>query len=762
MTHRWLVAACAILLPGLVLLPAWQLGGLGAREDDILYYYPSRVWFGEMIRAGEAPFLNPWTGLDRPFLADPQSAVFYPTTWLFAVLPPAVAYGGSLWLHYSLALWGMYRLLRALKLDLRAALLGGIAFAFCGFMLAHRAHFALQHAAAWTPLVFWRLLRLVERPGGRRLAFAAGAAALQSFAGHIQIAAITALGSLVWLVALRFQLRRVVIGWGGAWVLAGGLFAVQIVPTLLHLRECTRGQRGYMDFVENSWYPQSVVGWFLPMFTGQRTPNFFDERYWGPSHQVEQFSYGGIGVLVLAAAAIFNGWRGERRRRAWVMLAIFSLLLALGLFGPICPLLYWLPGANLFRVPARALLLVNLVGAALAAGVLHDLSASRTPQRARLRALLLGWTRRPVVLTLVVIASTAAVTAMIALLLPADVRSAALASIAPWRTGIWVSALVMVVTVAMIGWIVRGWDQPWRAKLLIPLLVVDLGIIGWTIDVPVEARGPGDLLDSPGREELREYLRGGPGLLWVVTGRHQGVPGEYVDSIDKLAANTNILAHVPTLTDYGPLQPRFVPAMLQFKPWGEAERAIELLQASDWMRAVGVQWVLLCEPDLPAPSGTLVATLPKGYRLFRVADDVSPVVVKGLPANMRIELIDASATQSIVRVFRTDETIGAVSASKKARVTIPRLAWSGWSATIGANQVPVERTSAGFISFEILPDREHSIGLAYWPPGLVSGAGVTILSMLVWIYLVFASDRSVWIQRAFGGAGVVDPDSTLS
>lgn len=743
MKYRWLVAACVVLLPGLLLFPAWQLGGLGAREDDILYYLPSRTWFGEMLRAGWLPFLNPWTGLDRPFLADPQSAVFYPTTWLFAVLPPLAAYAASLWLHYSLALWGMYRLLRSANFNVTSALFGGVAFAFCGFLVAHRAHFALQHAAAWTPWVFWRLARLAEQPNARRLVFAALLAALQAFAGHIQIAALTALGTLVWLLGAHGARRRVLTGWAGTWLLAGGLFAVQFVPTLLLIRECTRTQRGYLDFVENSWCPQSLVGWWLPMFFGQRTPNFFDQPYWGPSHQVEQFSYGGLSVLILTAGAIVNGWRGDRQRRPWVALLIFALLLALGLFGPICPLIYWLPGANLFRVPARGLLLVNLAGAALAAGVVNELAAPLSPRRARLRWLLLRWTSRPLLLPLLAISGVLAATALLAWLLPSDLRNMALGAAAPWRTSNLVPLGLTVISLFALRWIVRAWDRPRRTAWMIPLLLLDLGIIGWTIDIPAGAHSPSDLLESPGRSELLRYLSGSSGRLWIVTGRQHGVPGEYVDSINKLAANTNILAHVATLTDYGPLQPRFVPPAMQFKPWGECEHPAELLASPDWLRAVGVEWVLLCEPDLPAPPGELVATLSSGYRLYHVLSHVADINVEGLPAGYSVDLLQFSPYELRIRLHNESQSGSANHDDHLLRVTIPRLAWNGWRVA-GDDAAAIERTPEGLITFAIHQSLRGELAMGYSPPGLAIGAMISGGTVLV-LLLLFGFE---WRQRA--------------
>ena len=116
-----ILLALAILLPSVAMTPVWRLGGLGAMEDDVLYYYPSRVFFHESIGAGEVPWIDPWTGLGRPYVADPQSAFFYPFTWVFALLEPGAAYAALLWLHYVIAFAGMYRLLRGQRLSRAAA-----------------------------------------------------------------------------------------------------------------------------------------------------------------------------------------------------------------------------------------------------------------------------------------------------------------------------------------------------------------------------------------------------------------------------------------------------------------------------------------------------------------------------------------------------------------------------------------------------------------------------------------------------------------
>ena len=180
--------------------------------------------------------------------------------------------------------------------------------------------------------------------------------------------------------------------------------------------------------------------------------------------------------------------------------------------------------------------------------------------------------------------------------------------------------------------------------------LLDLVVVGWSIDVPAEYRSARELLNPPRRAEWLRYVEragrraqgaggdhdvggpqvgglgpvnlsrgGGRSRLWVVTSREQGVPGEYVDPLGRGVADTNILLGLTSLTDYGPLQPVRYAQRFAFKPWGEALRAREQLERSDWMPRFNVGWVLLCAPDLPPPAaGRLVTTTSRGYRLYRI------------------------------------------------------------------------------------------------------------------------------------------------
>jgi hypothetical protein len=751
-TQRGLVALAIVLLPGVMLAPLWRLGGLGPGEDDLLYYFPSRSFFHDTIAAGQWPWINPWAGLDRPFGADPQSALWYPSTWLFAVMPAVPAYAESLWLHYSLAIWGMYRLLRSGQLGRGAALFGGLLFAFCGFMLAHRAHFSLQHAAAWAPWVFWRVQRFVQSGGGRRLAAASLATALQLYAGHVQIAAITALGTLVYvmvadwagLAALAGRLRGAVLvlaRWVGVWVIAGGLFAVQLVPTVIWLRQCTRVERTYQDFVENSWYPWSAIGWVAPMFLGQRTPNFFDQPYWGPSHQCEQFAYAGIIPLVLAAVALRVGWRADRQRRPWVVLLAFGLLLALGKFGPLCPLLYLVPASSLFRVPARALLLFNMAIAALAAVSLNDLGAAYNPRRVRLRAALQQWTGRPQLNGLGTVGMPLIAATAVVPFLPHEWRTAGLYALRPWNTSILVPLVVAVASFACLAVAVRRWRQPHWLWLPVLMTAFDLGVIGWTIDMPSGPRGPAEMLpqgDLPWVQRVRDSGE----RLWVVADTAE----VYGEPLRNLAANVNSLVRIQSLTDYGPLQPRSLQARFGFKPWGVSDNADALLRNTDWMRRFNVGWILASDPrDEPAGCDREEAGI-SDWRLYHNPSAAGMAVLEDpqLPAaisssarsNHEFEVVvDSWPAGGRKRAGKMDAGAG-----RDARLIVSRLALPGWSARVDSRQVEIEPLE-GLMSVRVPAGEVARVEFAYFPPGLREGLMVSGLTAVVLLVLAMPKRR---------------------
>ena len=128
---------------------------LSAGEDDAVYYYPLRVMVGEQLGQGRLPLANPTEATGVPLMADPQSAVMYPPTWLFAAMGGRLAYSLSIFLAFSLAGVGAYLYLRKLGLRSVAATLRTTAFMYCGFMVGHRVHLSVINTACHLPWGLW-------------------------------------------------------------------------------------------------------------------------------------------------------------------------------------------------------------------------------------------------------------------------------------------------------------------------------------------------------------------------------------------------------------------------------------------------------------------------------------------------------------------------------------------------------------------------------------------------------------------------------
>ena len=109
-------------------------------------------------------------------------------------------------------------------------------------------------------------------------------------------------------------------------------------------------------------YPLKLLWTLLPSY-GQADLSvvFATQGY------TEFVAYVGLAALALA---VVGAWRGRGRARSFGLLfAVLGLLLALGRWNPLYYLLYLtVPGMDLFRVPARWMMLYTL-GMAMLAGL---------------------------------------------------------------------------------------------------------------------------------------------------------------------------------------------------------------------------------------------------------------------------------------------------------------------------------------------------------------------------------------------------------
>jgi hypothetical protein len=374
-----------VLFTGNVLLPGAMLQGFapfGASPnadwnilqwDALGQYFPWRAFAARELQAGHIPLWNPHQFSGAPFVANGQSAVFYPLNIVFWIFDPAYAFGLSALLHTLLAALSTYFLAQHWKLSRAASLLAAIAFAFCGYLASWVMLPTLSNSASWLPL----LLLLFERavPDAQSTPDANAQSTPQRFqfplalgvvlccallAGHAQI-------FFYLLVALGLRalflpnLPRALSTLAAAFALSLGLGALQLFPTL----ELARlGHRAGASATMTGWnFLQTRA---LQLF---ELPSLFIPA-WPRSSFSENFGYVGVGVLLLSAVAVVFLFIHKPKLRSpyWfaAILAVFGVLYAAA--TPLSQAFYFgVPGLAQMGGVGRALLLWSFGAAMLAA-----------------------------------------------------------------------------------------------------------------------------------------------------------------------------------------------------------------------------------------------------------------------------------------------------------------------------------------------------------------------------------------------------------
>ncbi|MCC6616538.1 MAG: YfhO family protein [Anaerolineae bacterium] len=341
-----------------------------ARGDTFAYFYP--YWYARnaALMAGRLPLWTPDLFAGVPLLANSQIGTFYPPNWLMAPLSPPDGIRISLLLHIAWMAAGAYMLARAaLGIDRLPALLAAVIFTFGGYMGGRVEQINQLQGLAWLPWLFWLTHRLDSRPA-RYAPLLAGALALQFFTGHTQTVFIGGVGMGLYILMLPHRWRRLL--W---FALAGVGALVLALPQLIPTFELTSvsNRRGGLNQNEATAFS------FNPFLAARALLPNYDQPIFA-----EYITYPGIVALGLALLGLLSlpQERARTRLRAfvrapqfpWLVLALIGLLFAFGQYSPVYWQLAALPGFNLFRVPARWLVLFALGGAMLAGLGLQALS----------------------------------------------------------------------------------------------------------------------------------------------------------------------------------------------------------------------------------------------------------------------------------------------------------------------------------------------------------------------------------------------------
>ncbi len=342
-------------------LALWRVGlwsrGLPLTGHVFFLAHPLLEQATRQLQAGTFPLWNPLSYCGSPLLADPQAEVFNPAHAAFRLFSFHAAFKLNLAVDVALACLFAYCLARRLGARRSAAALAGLLFSCGGFFYYHAPMVAQEDAMVWVPaaLLFWS--RGAAAPLGLSLA-------LCYLGGNPVFTYIALAGCL----ALRPRRRALAAAAAGG-ALALFVAAAQLFPALaLFARSVRSGPLSDAAALVYSVPPAALLRQVLQPLWNRSAAAFVGDP------TITSF-YVGLPALALAAL-------GLRRSRAAALWAGAGLVLMLGGFTPVYPLLLRLaPGLSLFRFPAQWGCLAASGLASLAA-----LGAERLPRPWRLTA----------------------------------------------------------------------------------------------------------------------------------------------------------------------------------------------------------------------------------------------------------------------------------------------------------------------------------------------------------------------------------------
>ncbi len=734
-----LVVVAIVAVLAAIAAPAFR-GEMVLFNDLGAFHLPFRAFYQSQIQRGESPAWHPGVYNGYDLHAEGQVGMAHPAHFLlYRALPLALAFHTELLLNAITALVGMFLFLRRWVDRRDAALAGAAAFALGGFSAAHTQHPNIVAAAAHLPWLLWSmdgLVRAADRRARARWGLALGmATASQWLHAHPQFLWYSAMAEAAYALFLAWRTPGLLVqlaAWKGAGLLAAG---VQIVPTVAAVRGSFRGEVDAEFLALGSLPPSNLLQLVMPYLYQSRVVAPATMVYGtplGPALDYSDWRTGefgfGLGMVPLALMLWLVTRRAgleprERRLLAWsVVVGGLAFVLALGDYSPLFRWLIRVPTFGMFRVNARAVLLIDLalcIWVAVAASHLARAAGSReTAERPNGGV----WLLPAMAAAAVVLAPRFAL--LFPNVLPREGFSPA-----------WLHALglgLAFVASGLVFWAARGRSTALTLAML--LLVAELGVSWWTyirqvppmrleafletIEVP-PSPPPARVVSDDDRLTLRGYaLTGGYASLTPLSRPRSRFEGA------RRAAGASWIESNP------PGQPRVWEPVEAPMPRARLVTEVRLATAPDpGLGTIDVAREALVEVGLPAFSGT-----PGDARV--ILDRPGRIVLR----------TETASRQLLVLTERFDP---------------------GWRVELDGRRTASLRVNDGFLGC-VVPPGSHRLRFRYAPRSHAIGAWVSLLGIsLMFGFAILAhmdfpplparrvrAGREPWVnRRANTGAG---------
>jgi len=300
--------------------------------DVVRQLFPWRYFSTQMLKNGQLPLWNPYNFSGNPHLANFQTGVFYPLSFLFLILPFNLAWSIFIFIQPLLVCFFTYLFLREIKLSRLASVFASLAFAYCLYLTVWLEWANIGHAILWLPLALFLIEKVVKKLKLKWILLFIFSLTSSILAGYIQVTIYLFVVVYTYFFFRLFSLDNkqekfnkvaVVLGSG---LVAFLICAVQLLPTWeifqLSAREAYPSEK----------IPQLLLPWFG--LIASFAPDFFgnpaSRNYWLPGTYIERVTYIGVLPLFFSFLAIFR-LRKTKISLFFIGLAALVLLLTLNL-----------------------------------------------------------------------------------------------------------------------------------------------------------------------------------------------------------------------------------------------------------------------------------------------------------------------------------------------------------------------------------------------------------------------------------------------
>lgn len=276
--------------------------------DTLRIFYPFRILTTESLKQGKIPLWNPYTFSGNMYLAAYQTAVFFPLTPLFLILPAIDAWSLMVILAPFLTAVFMYMFLQSLRLSRKASIIGAMTFGFSGIVVAFTEEWYIaSYSIVCLPLIFYSVKKMSENISVKNFTFLIVGLCASILSGWFQMTFYTFIFGFFWVMFLFWQNKRkrniFLVSVFIATIISLFISSIYLIPNIQAYFYSTRGTSDAKYIFDLYLLPvYKLITYLAPDFWG----NPATYTYFGGGFYQEKILYVGIVGLFFALYALLR------------------------------------------------------------------------------------------------------------------------------------------------------------------------------------------------------------------------------------------------------------------------------------------------------------------------------------------------------------------------------------------------------------------------------------------------------------------------